>query len=131
MAKATHKSTRKSAEAEDDGLATEGSPTSWRLARTSYSKTVAKQVDAMIAKGGVTLADVAALQMAEIFRFLDSEDSEVTEVDRYIASGLRHLRAICKQSGAKGNDPNARKVRVPDGLRVPRPATKQHDLVKR
>lgn len=85
-------------------------------------------VDAMLVKGPPTLADVSALQLAEIFRLLDSE--EVTDADRQVASGLRHLRTIVKQMGGVP-DVMARPVRVPDGMRGPRPKVEQRDLVKR
>lgn len=136
MAKATHKSSRYSRlpsekkRPKQDPSPLGPGPIGWRIARTRYPKEVAEKVDAILVKGGVSLDDVAALQLAETLRLLDCE--EVTEADRYIASSLRHLRTICKDIAKRdGPATRSRKVAVPEGMRRDRPAkVAQHDLAK-
>jgi hypothetical protein len=109
--KATHKSTHRSAETQQ---APREISNAWAACRELYPVRVREKVEAMMADGGLTLADIMALQLAEFQRVRMA--GEFTDVDRGLASMLRHLRVICERMGNTSVDPNHRHVRVPDGV---------------
>ncbi len=109
--KATHKSTRRSAETQREPREISNA---WAACRELYPVRIRERVEAMMADGGLTLADVMALQLAEFHRVRQA--GEHLDVDRGLASMLRHLRVICERMGNTGVDPNHRIVKVPDGV---------------
>ncbi len=120
--KATHKSTRRSAETQ---RAPRTISNAWAACRELYPVRIRDRGEAMMGDGGLTLADVMALQLAEFHRV--QEAGEYLDVDRGLASMLRHLRVICERMGGGVVDVNLRQVRVPPGIFVPRPEDVEAD----
>lgn len=122
--KANTKSTRRSAETQKPGRTFS---VVWESMRDYWPEKIRKGVEEIMSRGGITIGDVVALELAECMQLL--ADGEVDESTKAIASKLRHLRVLCERMGATG-DANTRAVAVPDGVFVPRPEdVEAEDLV--
>ena len=122
--KATNKSTRRSAETQKPGSNRSGM---WSVLREMYEPDVVKAVEAAVGKGGVTLADVLMLELAEFWRIMHF--GAVDDADHLLAQKIKHLRVLCVAMGNTG-DANTRHVAVPEGVFMPHvDEIEQEDLV--
>lgn len=122
--KATNKSTRRSAETQKPGAHRSGM---WKVVRELYEPDVVKAVEASVGDGGVTLADVLMLELAEFWRIMHL--GAVDDADHLLSQKIKHLRVLCVAMGNTG-DANTRAVTVPAGVFVPRPEdVEAEDLV--
>lgn len=119
--KANTKSTRRSAETQKPGRTFSAV---WETMRDYWPERIRAGVEDIMARGGITIGDVVALELAECMQIL--ADGEVDESTKAIASKLRHLRVLCERMGATG-DANTRTVAVPAGVFVPRPEDVEAD----
>lgn len=89
-------------------------PVAWATVRDLYPARVRDRVDALAAKGGITLRDLSAMTTAQLLVDL-GEQGAGADVSRQVSSHLRLLFRLAMVSGGIGDGTHAL-VRVPPEL---------------
>ena len=101
----------------------ERTPVVWESLRSLYGKKIQRRMSKVEAAGGITMTDLAYVEMAEILELdylIRAPDTPARLLERLITVKLqcrRHLRQILESLGDVG-DVNTMGVIVPEGLRL-------------
>ena len=101
----------------------ERTPVVWGSLRSLYGKKIQRRMSKVEAAGGITMTDLAYVEMAEILELdylIRAPDTPARLLERLITVKLqcrRHLRQILESLGDVG-DVNTMGVIVPEGLRL-------------
>lgn len=101
----------------------ERTPVVWESLRALYGKKIQRRMAKVEKAGGITMADLAYVELAEILELDDlirAPDTPARLLERLITVKLqcrRHLRQILESLGDVG-DVNSMDVIVPEGLRL-------------
>ena len=129
------KTTARNDQAALQRAALDGAGRAWGAVRHLYSPTVVGLVDDVAGGGGISLRDLALIELAELFTLKEDYAAQVDPGERFLErvrslelQSRKNLRTIVDSMG-EGGDVDTRPVRVPDGLRVLPPPDEGDELL--